>query len=78
MAAFKEHHARSPGFGLADIVMIQEQAGELEEARATAVRLAILRPSFTATYWLKTQFRVDKERMARDLASPRAAGVREG
>ena len=33
VAAFRAFHARSPGFGLADIVMIQEQAGRIEEAR---------------------------------------------
>src|SRR5262249_59431488 len=36
IAAFRGHHIRSPGYGLADILMIQEQAGRIEEARATA------------------------------------------
>ncbi len=75
MAAFRAYHARSPGFGLADIVMIQEQAGRLQEARETAVELAILRPTFTVASWTKTQFRVDKAQMAADMASLRAAGV---
>jgi adenylate cyclase len=77
MAAFQAYHARSPGFGLADIVMIQEQGGQIDDARETAAQLAVLRPAFTATSWLRTQFRIDKEQMARDLASLRAAGVRE-
>ena len=63
--------------GLADIVMIQEQAGSLEEARATAAQLAVARPTFTVMSWLRTQFRVDKEQMAADLHSLRSAGVRE-
>jgi adenylate cyclase len=77
MAAFLAYHARSPGFGLADIVMIQEQAGHHEEARATAAELSVSRPTFTVMAWLRTQFRVDKEQMAADLRSLRNAGVRE-
>jgi adenylate cyclase len=77
MAAFQAYHARSPGFGLADIVMIEEQAGRLDEARRIATELAVLRPTFSVAYWLRTQFRVDKEQMAADLRSLRNAGVRE-
>jgi adenylate cyclase len=76
MAAFQAYHTRSPGFGLADIVMIQEQAGQIDEARKTAAELAVLRPTFSMASWLRTQFRVDKEQMAADLASLRTAGVR--
>jgi adenylate cyclase len=78
MAAFRGYHARSPGFGLADIVMIQEQAGHVEAARETAAELAVTRPTFTVTSWQRTQFRVDAEQMAADLASLREAGVPEG
>jgi adenylate cyclase len=78
MVAFRAYHARSPGFGLADIVMLQGQAGRIDEARETAAELAVLRPTFTVASWLRTQFRVDQEQMAVDLASLRAAGVREG
>jgi adenylate cyclase len=77
MAAFRSYHERSPGFGLADIVMIQEQAGRLEEARRTAMQLIAARPAFTVNYWLRTQFRVDTGQMEADLASLRAAGVPE-
>jgi adenylate cyclase len=77
MAAFRSYHTRSPGFGLADIVMIQEQAGQLEDARETAAQLAAARPNFTVTSWLRTQFRIDREQMAADLASLGAAGVPE-
>ena len=52
MAAFRAYHARSPGFGLADIVMIQEQAGQLDDARETAAQLVAARPAFTVKYWL--------------------------
>ena len=77
LTAFRAYHARSPGFGLADIVMIQEQAGHLDEARETAAQLVAARPAFTVKYWLRTQFRVDADQMAADLASLRAAGVPE-
>ena len=77
MAAFRSFHARSPGFGLADIVMIQEQTGRLEAARETAAELRVARPDFTVASWLRTQFRVDTEQMAADTASLRAAGVPE-
>ncbi|WP_342238931.1 adenylate/guanylate cyclase domain-containing protein [Inquilinus sp. OTU3971] len=77
MAAFQAYHARSPGFGLADIVMIQEQAGRLDEARETAARLVAARPSFTVTFFARTQFRSDVEQLAADVASLRAAGVPE-
>ena len=77
MAAFRSYHERSPGFGLADIVMIQEQAGRLEEARRTAMQLIAARPAFTVNYWLRTQFRVDTGQMEADLASLRATGVPE-
>jgi len=77
-AAFRAFHARSPGFGLADIVMIEEQAGLRTEARETAKQLIAARPDFTVTSWVRTQFRVDLEQMAADTASLRAAGVPEG
>jgi adenylate cyclase len=77
MAAFQGFHARSPGFGLADIVMIQQQAGRLVDAGETVAQLIAARPEFTVTSWLRMQFRVDNDQMAADLASLRAAGVPE-
>jgi adenylate cyclase len=77
IAAFRGYHARVAGYGLADILMIQEQSGHLDEARETAAQLMAARPTFTVQSWLKTQSRVDAEQMAADLASLRAAGVRE-
>lgn len=77
IVAFRAYHARNPGFGLADIVMIQEQSGRLEEARQTAIELLVARPSFTVMSWRRTQFRVDTVQVAADMASLRAAGVPE-
>ena len=77
IVAFRAYHARNPGFGLADIVMIQEQAGRLEDARQTAAQLLAARPSFTVTSWRRTQFRVDTEQVAADMTSLRRAGVPE-
>jgi adenylate cyclase len=77
LAAFRAYHARSPGFGLVDIVMLKEQAGELEEARAAARELIAARPDFTIAAWENTQVRSDTEQLARDLASLRAAGLPE-
>ncbi len=76
-AAFRAYHSQSPGFGLADIVMIQEQAGRIDEARQTAAQLIAVRPTFTVTSWARTQFRKDVQQMAADIASLRAAGVPE-
>jgi adenylate cyclase len=75
--AFQGYHAREPGYGLADIIMIKVPSGRIDEAREIAMELANMRPSFSVTSWLRTQFRNDTEQMAADLASLRAAGVRE-
>jgi adenylate cyclase len=77
VVAFRAYHARSPGFGLADIVMIQEQAGEIEEARRTAAELVAARPTFTIKSFAETQFRRDVEQLERDIASLRAVGIPE-
>ena len=75
--AFRTYHERVPGFGLADIIMIEEQAGRLDDARRTAAELATTRPDFTVSSWERTQVREDVEQHAADLASLRRAGVRE-
>jgi hypothetical protein len=77
MEAFKAYHARSPGYGLADMIMIQEQIGHLEEARKTAGLLIAARPAFTIASFLRTQFRSDISQLEADVASLRAAGVPE-
>ncbi len=73
--AFLAYHALSPGFGLADVLMVQEQAGRLEEARETARELMAARPDFTVASWARMQFRSDAAQMAADMASLRTAGV---
>ena len=75
LAAFRAYHALSPGFGLADIVLIQEQAGQIDEARRTAAELRALRPDFTLSAWQRTQFRADADQLARDLQSLQAVGL---
>ena len=75
LAAFRAYHARSPGFGLADIVILHEQAGRLAEARETATQLTAARPGFSVASWARTQLRSDTEQLAADIASLRAAGV---
>ena len=75
--AFLGYHARSPGYGLADIVMTEQQAGHVDEARAVGTQLIAARPTFTVASWARTQYRCDGEQMAADLASLRAVGVPE-
>ncbi|MBK0397593.1 tetratricopeptide repeat protein [Limibaculum sp. M0105] len=78
IAAFEQYEARSPGFGLVDLVIIHQQSGRAEEARACARRLLDARPGFTVEAWSRTQFRRDQERLARDLDALREAGVPSG
>ena len=78
LKAFQAYRARSPGYGLVDMVMIHAQAGRMEEARGMAEELMAARPSFTIASWLDTQFRNDVEQLKIDADSLRAAGVPEG
>ena len=79
IAAFKAYHARSPGFGLTDLVIIYQETGQAEEARRTAEQLMAARPNFTIAGWLKTQFiRRDAARVEADTAALRAAGLPMG
>jgi adenylate cyclase len=75
LRAFRAYHARSPGFGLSDIVILHEQAGRLADARATAEQLKAERPNFTVSAWARTQLRSDSEQLAADIASLRTAGL---
>ncbi len=76
IAAFEAYHARSPGFGLTDVVIAYQEKGQPEEARRTAERLMAARPEFTIAGWRKTQFiRRDKARIEADAAALRAAGL---
>jgi adenylate cyclase len=54
--AFQAYHARSPGFGLTDIVIAYQRTGRPEEARRAAEQLLAARPNFTVAAWLTTQF----------------------
>ncbi len=79
IAAFNAYHARSPGFGLTDIVIAYQETGQPEEARRTAEQLMAARPNFTIGGWLKTQFiRRDTARVEADTAALRAAGLPMG
>jgi adenylate cyclase len=79
IAAFNAYHARSPGFGLTDIVIAYQETGQPEEARRTAEQLMAARPNFTIVGWLKTQFiRRDTARVEADTAALRAAGLPMG
>jgi adenylate cyclase len=78
IAAFKGYDARSPGFGLVDLVIIYQQNGRSDEAKETATRLLAARPNFTIGAWARTQFRRDKARVEDDIAALRAVGLPPG
>ncbi|HTR12470.1 MAG TPA: adenylate/guanylate cyclase domain-containing protein [Roseiarcus sp.] len=78
IAAFKEYHARSRGFGLVDLVIVCQQNGRPEEAKEAVRALLAARKTFTIAAWAQTQFRRDKARLAADLDALRAAGLPEG
>jgi len=79
ITAFRSYHARSPGFGLTDLVIIYQDIGQAEQARRTAEQLMAARPNFTIAGWLKTQFiRRDKAPVEADTAVLRAAGLPMG
>jgi adenylate cyclase len=75
ITAFIAYNAHSPGFGLSDLVIAYHQIGQPEEARRAAQSLLAVRPEFTISAWLKTQFRRDAERLDADVAALRAAGL---
>jgi adenylate cyclase len=75
IAAFNSYHARSPGFGLSDLVIVYQQTDRPAEARRTAEQLLSLRRDFTIAAWAKTQFRADKAGIEADMAALRAAGL---
>ena len=76
IAAFKAYHARSPGFGLTDIVIAYQQTGRSEDAQRTAEQLMVARPNFTIAAWLRTQLsRRYTAQVEADTAALRAAGL---
>jgi adenylate cyclase len=79
IAAFQAYHARNPGFGLTDIVIIYQQTDQPEKARRTAEQLLVARPNFTIAAWLETQFsRRDVAQVKADTVALRAAGLPPG
>ena len=78
IAAFQAYHARNPGFGLTDLVIIYQQTGQPEKARRTAEQLLAARPNFTIAEWFKTQFRRDTAQVEADKAALRDAGLPPG
>jgi adenylate cyclase len=78
IAAFKAYDARSPGFGLADLVIAYQQTNRPELARQTAERFLALRPTFTVAGWLNTQLRRDKILVEAEAAALAAAGLPPG
>jgi adenylate cyclase len=78
IAAFKAYNARSPAFGLLDLVILYQENGQPEHATQAAKRLLEARRDFTITSWLKTQLFRDTARLDADVAALRAAGVPMG
>jgi adenylate cyclase len=78
IAAFKAYNARSPGFGLIDLVIIYQENGQVDDAKQTAKHLLTARPHFTIASWLKTQLLRDTARLDADVAALRAAGLPMG
>ncbi|MFM7531197.1 MAG: adenylate/guanylate cyclase domain-containing protein, partial [Rubrivivax sp.] len=73
--AFAAHHARAPGFGLLDIVLVERELGRTAEARAAAAQLLEARPGFTVESWRHTQLRADTAQLERELQWLRSAGL---
>jgi adenylate cyclase len=78
IAAFKAFNARSPGFGLIDLVIIYQESGRADDAKQTAKLLLTARPNFAIASWLKTQLLRDTARLDADVAALRAAGLPTG
>jgi len=78
IAAFEAYNARSPGFGLVDLVIAYQENGQADKAYDAAKRLLSARRDFTIAAWLKTQFRRDTDRLDSDIAALRVAGLPMG
>jgi adenylate cyclase len=75
ISAFKAYHAKVPGFGLVDLVLIYEQNGRHEEALRNAELLLSIRRAFTIEDWASTQFRADREALQSEVAALAAVGL---
>ena len=70
------YQAKSPGFGLVDLVLIHRQLGKPEEAEPARPRLLLaIRRDFTVTAWANAQIRADAAGLAMDIAALQAAGL---
>jgi len=78
IAAFEAYNARSPGFGLVDLVIAYQENGQADKANDAAKRLLSARRDFTIAAWLKTQSRRDTGRLDADIAALRVAGLPMG
>jgi len=78
IAAFEAYNARSPGFGLVDLVIAYQENGQADKANDAAKRLLSARRDFTIAAWLKTQSRRDAGRLDADIAALRVAGLPMG
>jgi adenylate cyclase len=75
VAAYEAYHKRSPGHGITDLVIIYEQLGQPEKAKAWATQLLLAEPKFSVSSWADTQFRKDTARLEAEMAALRAAGL---
>lgn len=75
IAAFKSYDARSPGFGLADLVITYQQSGRLPDAKQTAERLMSVRSDFSIAASANTQIRIDSVQLADEIKTLRATGL---
>ncbi|MHC4431328.1 MAG: adenylate/guanylate cyclase domain-containing protein [Planctomycetota bacterium] len=75
ISAFKAYHAKAPGFGLVDLVLIYEQNGLHEEALRNADLLRSIRQGFSIENWASTQFRADKKALQTEVAALAAVGL---
>jgi adenylate cyclase len=75
IAAYETYHKRSPGRGVTDLVILYEQLGQPEKAKAWATQLLLEEPKFTVSSWADTQFRKDTARLEAEMAALRAAGL---
>ncbi|WP_254447225.1 adenylate/guanylate cyclase domain-containing protein [Ruegeria sp. HKCCA0235A] len=75
--AFTEYGQRVEGFGHLDLVIVHMETGNVEGARDEARNVMKYRPQFSISDWAKTQLFSDAERLEKDCASLRLAGLPE-
>jgi adenylate cyclase len=77
IAAYESYHKRSPGRGVTDLVIIYQQLGQSDKAKAWATQLLLADPTFTVNSWSDTQFIKDAGRLEGEVAALLAAGLPE-